>query len=187
MAHDPPNRRVTRHVILALVVLGFVAESLPAQEFVCAGHVPHELVAPAAKPIGGGRPVPTRGRVHVLLVHARFQDEASIDRPPPAWSAQLFDPDHAGSLTHFYLTMSFGQLLIEGGPLARRYSSDYPAAHYVSHDPAEMGSFGQFAREVLAKVDRDVDLRLYDDDGPDGVPDSGDDDGYVDYVFINML
>ena len=35
-------------------------------------------------------------------------------------------------------------------------------------------------------MDADIDLRRYDNDGPDGRPDSGDDDGFVDYVFINM-
>ena len=32
----------------------------------------------------------------------------------------------------------------------------------------------------------DVDFGLFDNDGPDGVPNSGDDDGYVDIVFINL-
>jgi hypothetical protein len=32
-----------------------------------------------------------------------------------------------------------------------------------------------------------VDFSQFDSDGPAGVPNSGDDDGYVDYVFINIL
>jgi hypothetical protein len=39
-------------------------------------------------------------------------------------------------------------------------------------------------QEVLQQADDSLDFRLYDNDGPDGVPDSGDDDGVVDYLFI---
>ncbi|MCK5381963.1 MAG: immune inhibitor A, partial [Candidatus Latescibacteria bacterium] len=34
--------------------------------------------------------------------------------------------------------------------------------------------------------DGEVDFSEYDNDGPDGLPNSGDDDGYVDMVFINL-
>jgi M6 family metalloprotease-like protein len=37
-------------------------------------------------------------------------------------------------------------------------------------------------REALAKLDATVDFGLFDNDGPDGIPNSGDDDGYVDMV-----
>ena len=40
--------------------------------------------------------------------------------------------------------------------------------------------------EVLTAADADVDFGLFDNDGLDGVPNSGDDDGYVDIVFINL-
>ena len=40
--------------------------------------------------------------------------------------------------------------------------------------------------EVLTAADADVDFGLFDNDGPDGVPNSGDDDGYVDIIFINL-
>ncbi len=37
-------------------------------------------------------------------------------------------------------------------------------------------------REALAKLDATVDFGQFDNDGPDGIPNSGDDDGYVDLV-----
>jgi M6 family metalloprotease-like protein len=46
--------------------------------------------------------------------------------------------------------------------------------------------YGQFAREILRQVDADIDLSQFDNDGPDGRPNSGDDDGVVDYLFINL-
>jgi len=38
--------------------------------------------------------------------------------------------------------------------------------------------------EAVALADGDVDFSAYDNDGPDGVPDSGDDDGYVDFLLV---
>jgi immune inhibitor A len=38
--------------------------------------------------------------------------------------------------------------------------------------------------EAVALADAYVDFSAYDNDGPDGIPDSGDDDGYVDALFV---
>jgi M6 family metalloprotease-like protein len=39
-------------------------------------------------------------------------------------------------------------------------------------------------REALAAVDNQVDWGQFDNDGPDGIPNSGDDDGYVDMIMF---
>ncbi len=39
-------------------------------------------------------------------------------------------------------------------------------------------------RETLVKMDATVDFGLFDNDGPDGIPNSGDDDGYVDMAMF---
>lgn len=41
---------------------------------------------------------------------------------------------------------------------------------------------GELIGHTLQAQDAEVDFGLYDNDGPDGVPNSGDDDGYVDFV-----
>lgn len=38
--------------------------------------------------------------------------------------------------------------------------------------------------EAVDLADDDVDFAYYDNDGPDGIPSSGDDDGYVDFLFV---
>ncbi len=38
--------------------------------------------------------------------------------------------------------------------------------------------------EAVALADGNVDFATYDNDGPDGTPDSGDDDGYVDFLVV---
>ena len=124
--------------------------------------------------------------VKALVVFARFQNENSGDDTAPAFAAQLFDPNRPGSLTHFYREMSRGQFEITGTVLPRWYTAPGPAADYLS-EPGSIGLYGTFTRRILEAVDTDTDLGQYDDDGADGVPNSGDDDGFVDFVFINTL
>ncbi len=43
---------------------------------------------------------------------------------------------------------------------------------------------GEFIKELLDARDGSVDFGQYDNDGPDGVPNSGDDDGFVDLLCV---
>lgn len=44
-----------------------------------------------------------------------------------------------------------------------------------------------FLSSVMEAVDAHYPLGNFDNDGPDGIPNSGDDDGYVDFVSLNVL
>ena len=123
------------------------------------------------------------GQLHALTVFARFAGETDLGAEVPAFAVEIFAADRPGSLTHFYHEMSRGQLALTGAVLPRWYAARSEAAAYTGGN----GDFGDFVREVLEAVDDDVDLGLYDNDGPDGEPNSGDDDGYVDIVFINII
>lgn len=124
------------------------------------------------------------GTISVLVVYAQFQDEASHGEQIPADAARLFDPNLPGSFTHYYDEMSFGRLRVHGTILPKRYTSDLPSSAYLAPSSTERGKFGDFAFDILSKVDADVDLGQFDNDGPDGIPNSGDDDRIVDYVFL---
>ena len=130
-----------------------------------------------AAPLQDG--VPQTGHIHALTIFAHFVDESGLGREPPSFAAEIFTGQQ-GSLTHFYREMSRGQFELTGEVLPRRYASRSNADSYAG----EEGGYGRFAREVIAAADADVDFSRYDNDGPDGVPNSGDDDGYVDYIFI---
>ena len=120
------------------------------------------------------------GRVHALTVFARFADESDLGAEVPTFTAGIFAAEQPGSLTHFYREMSRGQFELTGEVLPRWYAARGEAAAFA----APNGNFGDFVREILEAVDEDTDLGLYDNDGPDGEPNSGDDDGYVDFLFI---
>ena len=125
--------------------------------------------------------IATSGHVHALAVFARFQDEEDLaGAAVPAFAADLFDARLPGSISHFYNEMSRGQFALSGTVLPRWYAAKGSTADYANAD----GGFGDFAREIVEAVDAEVDLGLYDNDGPDGLANSGDDDGYVDFLFI---
>ena len=122
---------------------------------------------------------PRTGHIHALTIFAHFADEGGLGHEVPSFAMEIF-ADQPGSLTHFYREMSRGQFELTGEVLPRWYASRSNADVYTG----EEGGYGRFAREIIEAVDADVDFSRYDNDGPDGVPNSGDDDGYVDYIFI---
>jgi len=87
-------------------------------------------------------------------------------------------------LCFLYGTMSFGKLRVRGEVVPRVYESGRQAAAYLADGPGERGHYGLFAQEILEQADQGLDFARFDNDGPDGIPNSGDDDGVVDAVFI---
>lgn len=133
-----------------------------------------------ARPAQGG--LQSKGVVRALTVFARFRDEDGSEAPPD-FANRLFDANLPGSLTHFYGEMSRGQFHLTGTSLPRVYTSRDASPSYLANSGSR-GQFGRFVREILVAVDADTDLSLYDNDGADGLPNSGDDDGYVDFLFV---
>lgn len=98
------------------------------------------------------------GTISVLVIFAQFAEEARLGDAPPKDAEDLLDPDRPGSLTHYYHTMSTGQLRIDGIVLPKRYTSREPAAAYLASTPTQWGRYPDFAREILEQVDEDVDF-----------------------------
>jgi len=136
----------------------------------------------AAKPSQSSETV--SGRAIALVIFARFQDEDDGSDAVPEFAGQIFDPRLPGSLTHFYNEMSRGQFALEGTALPRWYTSSQPASSYLAEQDGERGGYGRFVRDILLAVDADTNLSEFDNDGPDGVANSGDDDGQVDFLFL---
>ena len=122
------------------------------------------------------------GSLHALVISARFSDESGSEAA--GFASDLFDEDLPGSLTHFYLEMSRGQFRLDGTATRRQYASSDPAVSYSASGVGSIGDFARFAREVLSAADEEIDLATFDNDGPDGIPNSGDDDGFVDFIFV---
>ena len=157
-----------------------VAAPLGADSFVCACDAQAGPQAPKAA-------IDTRGSLGAMVIFAKFRGEAAGDDEAPFWAADLFNGDLPGSFAHFYQEVSRRQLRLQGAILPKRYTSLQPASAYLAQEPGTLGRYGQFNLEILRQADPDIDMGLFDNDGPDGVPNSGDDDGYVDILFVNLL
>lgn len=130
--------------------------------------------------VSGFRTVP------VLLT--KFAD-ATAQYTTAELQKQLFESSPTGTITDYFVEVSGGKFTLSGKvfdwvPLAKK------RAHYVG----PQGCFGmcrenwpqldEMLRETLAKHDAGVNFADYDNDGTDGVPNSGDDDGIVDFVAV---
>ena len=168
----------------ALALLLLVASLATAEgRFLCAGTIgspAHSQLHPeAAKPTSE----PRQGHQSAIVIFAGFQGEAA-GRSVPAWSDRILDPDLPGSFSHFYHTMSLGHLTVDGAIASRWYQSEQVSDAYLAADQTSFGGYGQFSAEILRQVDEDIDFSRFDNDGPDGIPDSGDDDRHVDALFL---
>ena len=147
------------------------------------GLVPALSLAP---PVYGLRRVAGSFRFPMIL--ALFSDSPSL--PPfsaAALQRQFFDgPNPTGTITELYREMSGGRVTLTGEAIDWRRSTLTQAqvaggVSGLSGPPT--ARVGQFIVELLSQIDG-VDWGRFDNDGPDGVPNSGDDDGYVDVLLV---
>lgn len=103
--------------------------------------------------------------------------------------AELFGSWPSGSFTEYYREISYGQFQVTGR-VHGWYRLPQTLAYYQGSSGCNgLCSYptcaGKFVQDLVALADADgIDWGQYDNDGPDGVPNSGDDDGYVDTVMI---
>lgn len=126
---------------------------------------------------------------NALVILIDFADKRG-SVPPQNIQNLLFSVGEysTGSLRDFYLENSYGLLDVQGEVVGwLRSSKEY--SYYV--DGSRGLNFGNedrnargMAEEALRLADPLVDFSLFDNDGPDGVPSSGDDDGYIDALLI---
>lgn len=118
--------------------------------------------------------------VSVPVLLGSYLDNANIFVPSD-FETLLFGANPTGSMRDYYLEVSYGQLDVTGtvyGPfVANGYQSDFNAWYAFPDNPTG------FVYELLIHADSTVDFSAYDNDGPDGVPNSGDDDGVVDALI----
>jgi M6 family metalloprotease-like protein len=131
------------------------------------------------------------GTLHVPVLPIRYADVAE-PFPIERLADRLFGKNKADTITFssYWREVSGGQLKVTGAvtpwiPLSK------DAKHYL---PRERYGWGQFGRmtdlrtEALRAADVMLDFSKFDNDGPDGVPNSSDDDGFVDFVaFVYAL
>ncbi len=184
--------KIIRHLLLPSLIdhpLSFfililaVGPLWASSYFLCAGHqIEHDQRA--AKRANNSVPsVETR---QGIVIFAKFREENAAQLALPSWSVDIFNIEQPGSFAHFYHTMSFGKMQIRGAVAEGWFESSQDASSYLATESNQRGEFGRFSLDILLRADRSINFARFDNDGPDGMVNSGDDDGYVDIVFINM-
>jgi immune inhibitor A len=127
--------------------------------------------------------------VRLPVVLALFADSPTPHVTREMVQTSLFDgPSPYGTITDAYLEMSGGALEVRGDVLPWVRTS-WTVAEVVgaSAGLSTDGKVGAFFREALDSLDATVDFALYDNDGPDRIANSGDDDGFVDVITFEYL
>jgi M6 family metalloprotease-like protein len=129
------------------------------------------------------------GEFPLLVIPALFADSQEPLFDQAEIQRVLFDgPAEDGTMTDFYSDASRG-LFTVAGTVTDWVRTSLTMAEVVA------GSFGlstvdarvgEYLSEAVALADEAVDFRLFDNDGPDGIPDSGDDDGFVDAITFEF-
>lgn len=146
-------------------------------------------LAPAAVTGLGPRETPVSGTFEFPVLLGRFQDTETLRYNRDDVQRELFDGPATGdrrTLPEYYDAASNGHVELVGR------SFDWAASGMeraeVTGTSSGLGSdaeVGEFIRELLDAADgAGTDWARFDNDGPDGIPDSGDDDGYVDLLAV---
>lgn len=141
-------------------------------------------ITPAAAAARGGVAVSGVKSVPVLL--AKFGNTGADPYPPANLQRQLFDgPWPTGTMADYYREISYGAFTVNGtvAPWRALTRNDtFYEGPPGCNGLCSASRVGDFLRETLTAHDASVNFALYDNDGPDGMPNSGDDDGFVDFV-----
>lgn len=127
------------------------------------------------------------GTLRVPVLAVRYADVAQ-PFPNTVLAERLFGQGTADTVSYssYWSEVSNGLLEVTG-VVTPWLTLPHRARHYL---PAEQHGWARFGRimevieHALASADQYLDFGEFDNDGPDGVPNSGDDDGFVDFVAI---
>ena len=149
---------------------------------------PLSLAAPAPSPLA----VTGVLRIPVLLVRFKDTDTSALYTPGAYDSVLLATTPPTGrpyTVFTFYQEISRGLLQVQGVVIGW-ITLDSANAWYAGPGSCDglgtCGHVAQLIREAVMYADstQHLDWGQFDNDGPDGVPNSGDDDGEVDLVWL---
>ena len=130
----------------------------------------------------GPRDGPVLGTFRIPVVLGLFSDSPDSLRYAGDTVQAAYFGDAAGTITDFYDELSGGRAKIVGDVIDWTRAS-YTQAEAAGGESGLAGTTGEFITQLLLRLN-DVEWGLYDNDGPDGLPNSGDDDGYVDALAV---
>lgn len=126
------------------------------------------------------------GAVEVPIATVQFSNTPGAPYPVDDLQRQLFDgPSPTGTMSEHYREMSGGRFDVTGEvfdwvelPQNDTFYSGPPGCNGL----CSSARLGDLLTGALTAIDQAVDFRRFDNNGPDNVPNSADDDGFVDFV-----
>ena len=142
--------------------------------------------AQSTTPVEAGTAVlPGSGDLRMVVVMTLFADSPEPPFSTVVTQERLFGQNPLGSLTDFYRENSGGRVTLTGSVLPWvRTGVSRARAVGTSMGLGEDARIGEYITDALRRVDGTTNFAQFDSDGPDGIPNSGDDDGYVDVAVI---
>ena len=112
--------------------------------------------------------------IPVLL--GKYSDQTQTYFTASDFNQLLFDNNPTGTMTEYFNEISYGMLEVDGFANGW-YQSSMTMSEAVQNTKL-------YVSEIAAMADPDFNYAEYDNDGPDNIPNSGDDDGYVDGIIV---
>lgn len=141
----------------------------------------------AAAPIIG---TAVAGEVRVPILTFKYADTEETPYGVDELQRELFGrPYTEGTMTAHFDEMSYGRLTVTGTvydwlALPQNEAEYTGPVGCLGIRCSPLPRLENLLNSVLSKADDSVDFTIYDNDGPDGRPNSGDDDGVVDFVGL---
>ena len=110
------------------------------------------------------------------VIMGKFSDVSSTYFSSSDFRNLLFGDNPTGSMKDYYDEVSYGIFSVDG-TVSGWYNSSYSMLE-AQNDAKS------YVSELAFLADNDINYAEYDNDGPDNIPNSGDDDGYVDGLAV---
>jgi len=105
-----------------------------------------------------------------------YSDASSTNFTASDYQNSLFDNNPSGSMKEYYNEISYGNFIVDG-TVSGWYQSSLSRNQAIENTR-------QYVAEIANLADPNLDFSQFDNDGPDNIPNSGDDDGYVDGLVV---
>jgi M6 family metalloprotease-like protein len=137
-------------------------------------------------PSATARLAPRTGTLPIVVIPALFADTPSPTFSQGDLQRTLFDgPSLYGTISEVYHEISRGSFAIRGAVVPWvRTSLPLATVLGASNGLGADAKTGDYLREALVRADSLVDFAQFDNNGPDGIPNSADDNGVVDAVVF---
>ena len=118
----------------------------------------------------------TQLEFNIPVLLGKYSDASNTYFSASDYQNMLFGTNPTGSMKEYYNEISYGNFQVDGST-GGWYQSSLTMSQAVENTK-------QYVAEIAALADPDFDYGQYDNDGPDNIPNSGDDDGFTDGIIV---